>query len=160
MGERDAANRKGRDREGKEHPTMESLTKLVKKQKGRVQLVYSWDGGRPFEDTSGLQKAYMDAPADKKAASYEALRTEVLGGDWWKTYIGKVRGCISAAAAQQKPIKVIGITGGAITTLEQKELPNVLEQIKVELESQDLKLNMRYYPDIVTYDDFVAEYLQ
>ena len=111
-------------------PVMESLKKLMLE--GRITLGYSWAGDSiPYKDTSGLQKKFMNASPDKREAAYQELRAEVMSGQWWQTYKGKLHGAITSAVQAGKSVILVGIMGGAITQLEQREMTQVIENAAI-----------------------------
>ena len=98
------------------------------------------------------------APPDKREAAYQALRAEVMGGDWWKQYKGKIQGAITAAVQKGMPVILIGIQGGPITQLEQREMAGVVDLIKADLVAQGLKPRIEMDMNIPTYQRFAEKY--
>ena len=125
----------------------------------QVILAYSWAGDSiPYEDTSGLQHAFTQAPPDEREAAYQALRTEVLAGQWWSTYKGKIHGAITAQVQEGNPVTLVGIQGGPITQLEQREMPGIVDLIKADLRAQGLKPSIELDMNISDFARFKEKY--
>ena len=62
-----------------------------------------------------------------------------MGGEWWKTYKGKIHGAITCQVQAGWPVTLIGIQGGPITQLEQREMAGLVEPIKSDLRQQGLQ---------------------
>ena len=157
---------------------MSSLRRLMLAHK--LMLSYSWAGdGIPYKKAcpnhdphrddcdacqaaeqtrQNAQQAFMTASLDDREAAYEELKKEVMPGEWWKTYKGKLLGAVSYAVQAGRRVTVVGIQGGPITTLEQREMAAIIDFIKAALVQQGLTPDIEIDVGIPTYQRFVEKY--
>ena len=121
-----------------------------------------------YVDTSKLQKAYLNATGPAKRKAMAKLKQVVIDGKgissdkhkWWNTYKGQLRGAIMAQSRKGHPVQVVCIQGeaSAITQLEQTEMPDIIRDIKTDLQHETGKMPSIELAIKESYDSFVTSF--
>ena len=138
-------------------PVMDRLKALM--QDGQLVIGYSWAGDTiPYKDTSVLQEAYRTAAPDKQEAAYQDLKQAVTSGTWWMQYKGMVEGSIRSAVQAGRPVTAIGIQGGPICDVEQREMVGLVNLMKANLRALGRKPDIELDMNLPTFERFAEKY--